>query len=220
MSLRRNTAKKTQYQHNNTIRIMKKIIEYPTITESEIYGRVNCNYHFKTVFELLVEALKLGETAITWWVDRADVNVNLEEQLDDREDLIWERGLTNYTYNNPRYFTYELESGRYISLLEMYEHIDKELFRVVCEKLKKEGIIESLVDNTAAEVVLDASFYHFTHSSIGISLNLIDKMEIYDGKRENESQNSLSYFIESINKTLVITSCYSFEDKARTVVVY
>lgn len=198
---------------------MKKIIEYPTVTESDIYGRVNCNYHFKTVFELLTEALVGGENVIKMWVDTADINVDLDD-VDDREDLIWERGLTNYTYNNPRYFTYELESGRYISLLEMYEHIDKELFRNVREILRTEGVSESTLNATVAEIVIDASFYHFTNSSVGVSLNLIDEMEIFEGKRENELENTLSYFIESINKTLVITSCYSFEDKARTVVVY
>lgn len=198
---------------------MKKIIEFPTITESDIYGRVNCAYHFKTVFELLTEALVGGENVIKMWVDTADINVDLDD-VDDREDLIWERGLTNYTYNNPRYFTYELESGRYISLLEMYEHIDKELFRNVREILRTEGISESMLDTTVSEIVIDASFYHFTNSSVGVSLNLVDKMEIFEGKRENELENTLSYFIESINKTLVITSCYSFEDKAKTVVVY
>ena len=198
---------------------MKKIIEYPTITESDIFGRVNCKYNYRTVFELLAEALVSGETAITRWINTADVNVELED-VEDREDLIWSRGLTDYTYNNPRYFTYELESGRYISLLDMYDHIDKKLFRKVCEILRTEGISESVLDTTAAEVVIDASFYHFTSSSVGVSCSLLEKMEIFEGKRDNERQNTLSYFIESINKTLVLTSCYSFEDKAKTVVVY
>ena len=199
---------------------MKKIIEYPTITESDIYGRVNCKYNFKTVFELLAEALISGETAITRWINTADVNVDLEDALEDREDLIWSKGLTDYTYNNPRYFTYELTTGRYISLLDMYYHVDKKLFKDIFDILKGEGVNESVLDTTASEVVVDASFYHFTQCSVGVSRSLVEKMEIFEGKRDNVRQNTLSYFIESINKTLVLTSCYSFEDKAKTVVIY
>ena len=87
---------------------MKKIIDFPTVTRSCVdFGRINCNFNFMSVTELLLKALNAGdygERIINFYIDTAPVISELEGI--DEEELVWEEGYNEYTYNKIQIFCY------------------------------------------------------------------------------------------------------------------
>lgn len=198
---------------------MKKIIEFPTVTQSCIwFGRIDCQYNFKPLEVLLMNALEAGEYGeriIRTHIETAPVIDELEN-IEDEEELIWEEGYTEYTYNNPRYFRYRHTAGDNPNdLMALYEHLDKELYKELCK----------LVDNTtAAAITIDCGFYSdFTDGSTllennGMGMNSIEKIELVDGEQK-ATEETACYHVRSINKTVVITHNLVLDDEPREMTI-
>lgn len=196
---------------------MKKIIEFPTVTQSCVYfGRVNCQFDFKHVEVLLLNALEAGEYGeriINMHVNAAPVIEELEN-IEDEEELIWEEGYNEYTYNNPRYFRYKHTCGdNPNTLMDLYRHVDKELYN----RLRK------LVDSTRAGLIaIDCAFYaDFSDGSNllennGLGMSHIQSIELVDGEIQ-ATENTACYHIKNIDKTVVITHELVLEDEPRNV---
>ena len=196
---------------------MKKIIEFPTITQSCIwFGRIDCQYNFKPVEVLLLNALEAGEYGeriIDTHINTAPVIEELEN-IEDEEELIWEEGYSDYTYNNPRYFRYKHTAGdNPNTLMDLYRHVDKELYKRLC----------NLVDSTRAGLIaIDCAFYaDFSDGSNllennGMGMSLIKSIELVEGEVE-ATENTASYYVKNIDKTVVITHMLVLEDEPRNV---
>ena len=195
---------------------MKKIIEFPTVTQSCVYfGRINCNFNFMSVTELLLKALNAGdcgERIINFYIDTAPV-INELEGIDE-EELVWEEGYNEYTYNNPRYFRYKHTLGdNPNNIMALYNHLDRELYKRLCK----------LVDSTRAGfIAIDCAFYaDFSDGSNllennGLGMSRIQNIELVDGEVE-ATENTACYHIKNIDKTVVITHELELEDEPRTV---
>lgn len=198
---------------------MKKIIEFPTVTPSCVYfGRINCQFNFKPVEVLLLNALEAGEYGeriIDTHINTAPVIEELEN-IEDEEELIWEEGYSEYTYNNPRYFRYKHTCGdNPNNLMALYRHLDKELYKRLCK----------IVDSTRAGLIaIDCAFYSdFTDGSTllennGMGMNSIEKIELVDGEQK-ATEETACYYVRSLNKTVVITHNLVLEDEPREMTI-
>ena len=198
---------------------MKKTTSFPTVTQSCIwFGRIDHHYNFMPLEVLLINALgagEYGEKIIRNIIETAPVIDELEN-IDDEEELIWEKGYTEYTYNNPRYFRYKHTGGDNPNdLMALYEHLDKELYKELC----------NLVDNTtAATITIDCAFYSdFTDGSTllennGMGMNSIEKIELKDGEQK-ATEETACYYVRSLNKTVVITHNLVLDDEPREMTI-
>lgn len=198
---------------------MKKTMSFPTVTQSCIwFGRINHHYNFKPVMLLLSKALEAGEcgeSIIRIHIETAPVIDELEN-IEDEEELIWEEGYSEYTYNNPRYFRYKHTCGdNPNNLMALYEHLDKKLYKELCHLVDK---------TTATTIAIDCGFYSdFTDGSNllennGLGMNNIEKIELVDGHQE-ASNNTACYYVKSIDKTVVITHDLVLDDDPRELII-
>lgn len=198
---------------------MKKTTSFPTVTQSCIwFGRINCFYNFMPVTVLLTKALRAGEYGgkiINNYIETAPVIDELEN-IEDEEELIWEEGYSEFTYNNPRYFRYKHTCGdNPNNLMALYEHLDKELYKALCKFVD---------DTTAATITIDCSFYSdFTDGSNllennGLGMNSIKKIELVDGNQK-ATNNTACYYVKSIDKTVVITHDLVLDDDPRELII-